>query len=337
VYISTTSGSTIVIPANTWTYLSATLLAPALADRAAVHLSLDDSAGSGSISASAKVYGAQIYVRRKSVSVQTEFDPETYPLDLRVSGEVVRATSCMPGFYDTFYRTTASSWGTSDSGQVYTSTGGTAANFSTDITAQEGRHTCATTNVSRISTIDDSSLDVDMFAYIGAAALSTGGSQFGCLAGRFIDLNNYYMARAEFTTAGFITLSIRKRVAGVETELASMATTFAHVASRGYGIRLYVRGSAIKAQFWDSTMMQAVDRKWDLQVTDVDLTTGTGYGFRSIVATANTNVNPVIAYAFGKNIYPQKFIVERSINEVVKSLPVGSDVNVEKPLVTTII
>lgn len=335
VYISTTSGSTIAIPANTWTYLSASLLAPALADRVAVHFSLDDSTGASFVPVSAKVYGAQPYVRRQSVAAQFGYDPETYPLDLRVAGEVVRATSCMPGYFDSFTRTVASSWGTSESGHVYSNTGGSAGDFSTNSAAMEGRHTCNTVNVSRISTVSNGDLDCDLFAYVGAAALSTGGSQFACLAGRFTDSNNYYMTRVEFTTAGFTTLSIRKRVAGVETELMSIITAQPHVAGRGYGVRLYIRGTAIKAQFWDSSLPQATDRKWDLETTDTDITTGTAFGFRSIVSSANTNVAPVIAYAYPRNLYPQRFVVDRSINGVVKSLPIGSDVNVDKPLITT--
>jgi hypothetical protein len=334
-YISTTSGSTIAIAANTWTYLSASLLSPALADRVAVHFSLDDSGGSGSVPISAKVYGAQPYIRRQSVASQFGYDPETYPLDLRVAGEVVRATSCMPGFYDSFTRTTASSWGTSESGHVYSNTGGSAGDFSTDATTMEGRHTCNTVNVSRFSVIDNGDLDCDMFSYVQAKALSTGGSQYGVLVGRFLDGSNYYSTRVDFRTDGFITLSIRKRVAAVETELISMVTAQPHVAGRNYGVRLYIRGTAIKAQFWDSSLPQATDRKWDLEATDSDLTTGTGFGLRSIVATGNTNVAPVIAYAYPRNLYPQMFIVDRSINGVVKALPIGSDVNVEKPFVTT--
>lgn len=333
-YISTTSGSTITIPANTWTYLSASLLAPALADRVAVHFSLDDAAGSGSISASAKVYGAQARVRRQHVAAQFGYDPETYPLDLRVSGEVVSATSCMPGFYDSFTRTVANGWGTSESGHAYTNTG-TASNFSTDSATMEGRHTCATVNVSRLSIVSNGDLDCDLFSYVNAKALSTGGSQFACLAGRHTDLNNYYMARLEFTVAGFITLSIRKRVGGTETELVSIATAQPHVAGRTYGMRLYIRGTAIKAQMWDSSLPQATDRKWDLETTDTDITTGTGFGLRSITSAANTNVNPVIAYSYPRNLYPQRFIVDRSINGVVKALPSGADVNADRPLVTT--
>lgn len=335
-YLSTTSGSTIAIPANTWTYLSGSLLAPATADRVAVHFSLDDTTGASFIPVSALVHGAQARIRRQNVAAQFGYDPETYPLDLRVSGEVVSATSCMPGYYDSFTRTTASGWGTSESGQAYTNTGGSAGDFSTDLTTMEGRHTCNSVNVSRISTVTNGDIDVDMFSYVNVKAISTGGSQFACLAGRFTDSNNYYMARVEFTTAGFTTLSIRKRVAGVETELGSLITAQPHVLGHTYGVRLYIRGTAIKAQFWDSILPQATDRKWDIQVTDSDITTGTAFGMRSIVSSANTNVAPVIAYSYPRNLYPQRFIVDRSVNGVVKALPIGADVNVDKPLITTI-
>ena len=133
-----------------------------------------------------------------------------------------------------------------------------------------------------------------------------------------------------------LNLSIRKRVGAVETQLAFADTSIAHVAGRGYGLRFYIRGSELKAQMWDSTNGQAIQRPWDIEVTDTSLTTGTLQGFRSISLTSNTNVNAVVAYAFGKNNYPQVFNVERSRNGAVKSIPVGAAVNVNEPLTTIV-
>lgn len=327
-YLTSSSGSLTIVQAGVWTYLTASLVAPASATSTRARVRFG-----GTVQATADIYVNQIRARQVAFSAQPEFDQETYPLDLRVAGEVVRATSCMPRFYDVFYRDTANSWGTSDSGHTYGQSGGAASDFSTNAAAVEGRHTLTSVNVSRRSFLNAYSDDLDMFCFTGTDQLSTGGSQFACITGRHIDGDNLYMARIEFDTNGFLTLGIRKRVGGVETSLASLDTMIPHVVARGYGLRFQIRGTTLRAQCWDSNNGQAIDRPWDLETTDSDISTSDFFGFRSILASANTNVNPVIAYSIPRN-YPQRFVVERSINGVVKSLPAGSGVNVDKPLTT---
>lgn len=328
-YITSSSGPLTVIQPGVWTYMKTTLTAPAgaVSGRARVRFG-------GTVQATADIYINQIRARRYGPSALGE--PEEFPLELRVSGEVVRATSCMPGYHDAFFRDTASGWGTSDSGHVYTNTGGSSSDYSTDEANQEGRHTMTSTNISRRSIVATTDDDCDITVYVGTNQLSTGGSQYAGIMGRYVDIDNLYMARAEFTTDGYVNLAIRKRIAGNESQVGSATLQIPHVAGRGYGLRLYIRGSLLKAQLWDALNGQAVDREWDIETGDADLlAVGTGFGFRSILSPSNTNVDPVIAYAFPKNNYPQRFIVERSINGVVKSLPATADVNVDRPMFTT--
>jgi len=336
VYLSTSSGSTIVIQPGVWTYLSGSMVAPASASRGAVHFSLDDSTGAATVPVDAQVFGTEARLRRDGSSVYQQFSEDDFPLALRIDGEVVRAESCVPKFHDSFFRTVASGWGTSDSGHVYGTGGGTAADYSVDATALEGRHTLATVNASRRTFFTSFRDDIDTTCFIGTDQLATGASLTGGITGRYADADNLYTARIEFTTDAMLNLSIRKRVGGVETQLGFVDTQIAHVVGRGYGLRFYIRGSNLKAQLWDSNNGQAIQRPWDLEVTDTDLTTGTLQGFRSISFSSNTNVNPIVAYAFAKNNYPQVFVVERSRNGAVKSIPVGADVNVNEPLTTIV-
>lgn len=336
VYLSTSSGSTIAIQPGVWTYLAESMIAPASASRGAVHFSLDDSTGAATVPVDAEVYGVEARLRRDGSSVYQQFSEDDFPLALRIDGEVVRADSCIPKFHDSFFRTTASGWGTSDSGHVYGTGGGAASDYSTDATALEGRHLLTSVNVSRRTFINDFADDMDTTVFIGTDQLSTGAAITGAITGRYADTDNLYMARIEFLTTGFLTLGIRKRVGGVESSLGSVATQIEHVVGRGYGLRFYIRGSDLKAQLWDSNNGQALQRPWDLEVTDTDLTSGTLQGYRSILVTSNTNVNPTVAYAFTKNNYPQVFNVERSRNGAVKSIPVGAAVNVNEPLTTIV-
>jgi hypothetical protein len=333
-YLSTSSGSTITIPAYTWTYLSTSLIAPASASRGGVHFSLDDSTGASFIPVDVQVYGTEIRMRRDGSSVFQQFSEDDFPINLRVDGEVMRADSCVPKFHDTFYRDVSSGWGTSDSGHVYGTGGGSATDYAVVSSSLEGQHILTSTNVSRRTFINSFSDDMDVTAIIGTHELATGASLTGSITGRYADSDNLYMARIEFTTTNLLVLSIRKRVAGVESQIASKSLSIAHVANRGYGLRFYIRGSNLKAQCWDTNANQALQRPWDLEATDTDLTTGTLQGYRSISFSSNTNVNPTVAYSFAKNNLPQVFNVERSRNGAVKSVPVGADVNVNEPLIT---
>jgi hypothetical protein len=186
-------------------------------------------------------------------------------------------------------------------------------------------------------TIDKGYTDVDIYAHIAANALSTGGSQFGCVAGRYTDTNNFYYARLDFTTTATINFSVRKLVAGVDTALATQVTLpFTHVAARLYGVRLQIVGTTVRGKAWDTTVAGSENKDWDFEVVDTALTTGNLVACRSIVAAANTNVNPVIAYDNFADRAPQVFQVERSKNTVVKSLPVSSDVALAYPMIVAL-
>lgn len=327
VFLSTFIGTTQVVPKNTWTYIFGTGVAPANASRTQARIRIGSAAP-----ANALIYIGNLRIRRD----RTGFFPDEFPVDLRVAGEVVRATSCMPYIHDTFSRDTASAWGTAESQQAWGTAGGTAADFSTNKAAAEGRHTLATANANRRSFIEVFHPDNDAQAFVSTGALATGGSQFASVTGRHIDGSNLYLARLEFKTDNRIDLSIRKIVAGVETQLANIYTGLTHVANTKYGIRFYIRGTTLKAKAWLASVPQGNEAAWDLTVTDSSIATADFWGLYSIRAAANTNANLVVAYSQVRQNYPQRFTVERSINGVVKSLATGDDVNVERPMITQI-
>ncbi len=56
--------------------------------------------------------------------------PLDFPFDIRTGGEVMRVTACTQAAQDAFARTVETGWGTADSGQAWTTTGGSASDYS---------------------------------------------------------------------------------------------------------------------------------------------------------------------------------------------------------------
>lgn len=56
-------------------------------------------------------------------------DPVEYPVDIRAGGEVMTVQRCTTAVQDTFTRTLTTGWGTADSGQTWTTTGGSASDY----------------------------------------------------------------------------------------------------------------------------------------------------------------------------------------------------------------
>jgi hypothetical protein len=57
-------------------------------------------------------------------------DPAEFPFDVRVAGEVMTVSGITGGVADAFNRTVASGWGSADTGETWTTTGGSASDFS---------------------------------------------------------------------------------------------------------------------------------------------------------------------------------------------------------------
>jgi hypothetical protein len=251
------------------------------------------------------------------------------PFGLSVGGEVVTATTIASWLTDAYGRTTSAGWGTADSGQTWFAVGGTVA---TDyaVGSGYGSHTLTSVNVSRRSGVDFTYADVDVYVSLTTSATATGGSLYGGPLVRYVDADNLYMLRVEFTTGGAINLDVRKRVAAVESSLGTYASSLTHVAGTFVRCRLQVRGSTLRAKVWALT---SVEPDWQVTVTDTSLTTSNYVGARSITAAGNTNVNPAVRYDNYEVINPQTFTITRSVNGVTKAQSAGASVALAEPAI----
>lgn len=200
--------------------------------------------------------------------------------------------------------------------------------------AYQGRAMMAlnTINISRWATIPWGSPDFDIKCSMTTDAVPVGGSHFLHLGGRYTDLNNNYLARLEISTTNTLTLTLRKRVAGTETLLATAHTniTGAYTFTPGtmYYLRFNVTGSTLSAKIWQAGA--AEPDGWAIQATDTSITAVGSVGIRSILSSTNTNTLPVtFAYDDFQQISPQSFTVQRSVNGVVKAQTAGTPVTVD--------
>jgi len=255
-------------------------------------------------------------------------DPVQLPFDVRAGGEVMRASAFASWATDTFTRTVAGGWGSADTGQAWGVVGGAgASDFS--VGSGYGSHLLSTVNVSRRCGLDFTYADVDVVVSVTTSATATGNSLYGGPVVRYVDGDNLYHLRIEFTTGNAINLDLRKRVSAVESSLATYATGLTHVAGTFVKARLQVRGTKLRAKVWAAT---ATEPDWQITVTDSSVTTSAFVGCRSIAHASNTNVSPSIRYDAFEVINPQTMTVTaRSVNGVVKPQTAGTAVSLARP------
>lgn len=186
---------------------------------------------------------------------------------------------------DTFTRTVAAGgWGTADSGQVWTTSGGAGTDFS--VNGSRGLISMNNTNVSRRGIIDGPQQNVEISAYLVPGVVATGAPiGMGVIARQVTGSD--YIAEVSFDLAGAMNLRIRKNIAGVVTTLSTTALTGTYTATTVMQIVFRVWGSTLSARAWDATTPDPVTMQ--STVTDTSLTAAGAVGTRSIRETGNTN------------------------------------------------
>ncbi len=192
-------------------------------------------------------------------------------------------------------------------------------------------------NVSRWATLahPSSSPDQRIAASVATDAVAVGGSQFAAVAVRFADTSNCYLARLAFETTGVVTLTLRKRVAGVETLLATApANGLTHAADARFWLTLDVTGTVLSAKTWLDNGSAVEPSAWQVTIADTDLASGASVGVRGILSTANTNTLPVIMTTDHVTIDGrQQLIVERGYNGMAIAHAAGTAVHVKYPII----
>lgn len=207
------------------------------------------------------------------------------------------------GAADDFERVETAQWGVATTGQTWT-TVGTAANFSVSGT---GNHSLPAVNSSRWSILPVSVIDFDIRVDLGVDKLAAGGSHFPAVAARWVDVDNTYLLRVELATSQAINLTIRKRVAGVETQLASDTSTgVSHSVTQRVNVRFRGIGSTLLGKIWN--VGDDEPDEWNITLTSETSFTGAGnVGMRSILSSLSTTPLPVLVSWDNFSVAPANF------------------------------
>jgi len=192
--------------------------------------------------------------------------------------------------FDTFTRTVSDAWGTADSGQTWTIAMGAATQF--DVTGTTAIQTHTATNQTLVATVPYSSPDINLLIDFSVNAVPAGDSFFIFANGRQVDTSNFYSARILITAGGNMSLTVRKRVAGVDTMLASFALGIVYVASKIYRIRFAIQGDQLSAKMWDPLL--AEPGAYQVTATDAAFTAAGAVGIRTFTGAAATNPPPIV-------------------------------------------
>lgn len=214
-------------------------------------------------------------------------------------GDIAAGTTQCPGgepveaLSDTFTRNVASGWGTADTGQTWTILQGTPADFS--VNGTQGLHTHNPYGAFHATTVPYSSADVNMRFDWSLSQVPAGGNAYVFAIARVASSATMYQARVQIAATGAMTISVRKRIANAETQLAFLATGLTYVANATYTLRFAVQGSQLSAKVWLTS--GAEPAAYQVTASDPDLTAPDDLGIRTLTDAGLTNVPPMV-FAF---------------------------------------
>lgn len=195
------------------------------------------------------------------------------------------------GAYDSFARTvTAGSWGAPDvvatPGSSWT-VAGTAGDFSVNGTV--GLIALSVVNTQDRATIG-SAADSEQYLRATVPVVATGAPYQVAVLARNPDASNHYRLGIQFGLAGATTIFVIKRVAGVETTVASVAGP-TYAAGQMWRIHASVVGTALKVSGWKDGTPEPVE--FSVSTSDGALASAGPYGVFALLTTGNTNTLPV--------------------------------------------
>jgi hypothetical protein len=317
-YLSTSANDKPVL-AGAWSWFEMTVTAPAGAAAANVAPTVADFPPATDV-----LWATQLTLRPQADNAKLA----DFPFDVRAGGEVMTVNSVTPTVLDRFARTVAGGWGTAETGQAWTATGGAPADF--EVGGGVAQHTISTKNVYRITSLNSVALaDVDLMVSARLPSTPAGdGIYTYYLARANIATGVFYFARLFFQTNGRVELSLRRRTPA-EVALAASPVLLPFVAGKSYRLRFQVLGSTLRAKAWVLPDVEPAD--WHVTAVDTTIAAAGAVGLRTFAPTANTNTSPLVVFD-DVAVGPQLFGVTRSVNGVVKAQSAATDVRLANPM-----
>lgn len=187
---------------------------------------------------------------------------------------------------DTFTRVVAAGWGSADTGQAWTNTGGAAADYS--VTGTRGQHSVTSTAVNRVSSVPlaTPNMVAQVTAFPVAVALTQATEQWLMLRADAAGLNGY-KARLRYNTAGTVDIILERVVAGVPTSLGFALAFSAYIATSGFTVKFQAWGDQLSVKAWEFTTPEPA--AYQVVVTDAVFTAPGTVDLVSLRNAGNTN------------------------------------------------
>lgn len=130
--------------------------------------------------------------------------------------------------------------------------------------------------------------DVDVVSSIVPMVTAAGASYTLGHAVRFTDNNNFTFSTLEFNTAGTVTIKIRRRYLGLETELASLnpIPSATYTVGQAWMLRTQMDGDTMRVKAWPASGSEPTS--WMISADDGD-NAGYQVGIYAIRFSGNTN------------------------------------------------
>lgn len=314
------------VQADVWTFFDVQGTAPGAAAYANIAPTIPSFPTTAQIG-----HADEVFIR----SVEPWSYPAEVPFNVRLSpnggasGETVLVRSIEPLAWDTFTRTTASTWGLSDSGHTWSEDGGASSDRSTNgaggvITLQ------ASPTVVRFQSIPGEVVGAcEILVDMSSSQIATGQPLTPGVLFRYASGTAYYQVLLHFGLSGAMSVS----VTNVTTQIGATAgLLWVYSVNEVFRVRVRIVGQRILARIWprDGATEPA---EWHIDRT---VSTGTllNTGLLGVTCSAvsgNTNVNPAITYDNFQVVTPQRFVVDRGVNGIQRSHNSGSDIRLAQP------
>ncbi|MFE3400796.1 carbohydrate binding domain-containing protein [Streptomyces anulatus] len=290
------------VSAGTWTYLSVSATLPAGA--VGVRLGVE---GRSTWTVGEWWIADDVRLARTDTHLAADMGDQ-FPFDCSVGGEVVTVHSIGPStaptvadtftravvaptVADAFGRTVAGGWGSADTGQPWTTSGGTSADYS--VGSGVGTASAGVVNSSRFTQLPGLALaDVDMQADITVPVVATGASISTGLRLRAAGTSDYYYVEVVRATSGDISLLLVSRVGGSSTTIAPAVSKGSYAAGQTWTVRARLVGSVLQAKLWATAGSEP--SAWDVQAYTTSIPAAGPVGTRTILSGGNTNSLPVV-------------------------------------------
>lgn len=196
---------------------------------------------------------------------------------------------------DTFTRTVASGWGTSDTGQTYTLGGVTGTISATDLSVSggSGKISIPVANALRDATMSYISMrDVEVAYTVTLTVPSITGAAIAALVNFRYSGTNYAFAWVVFNTDGTISLGIIDNAPFTNVYPLTVIPGLTYSSGTGYRVRAQAEGSTFRAKVWAASGNEPY--AWQATGRSTSPLTPGPINIQGWVFTGNTNTLPVV-------------------------------------------